>query len=124
MTYGSGNIHAHVAVKRKNTDGWATRLVAGKANFSNSYFLVFAGGLLVSLALIIGYLTPLMSAIAGAFSIANFLFFHQAHAHIFALTILDASALALLGPGAYSLDSRLYGRSVTVVPPRRDSGEL
>jgi len=102
----------------------ALTLVASTVHHSASYFLLFAGGLLVSLALIVGYLTPLASAIAGAFSIANLLFFHQADALIIALTILDAAALALLGPGAYSLDSRLYGRSVTVVAPRRDSGEL
>jgi hypothetical protein len=30
---------------------------------------------------------------------------------------IDALALALLGPGAYSLDSRRYGRRVVVLPP-------
>jgi len=102
----------------------ALTLVASTVHHSDSYFLIFAGGLLVSLALIIGYLTPLMSAIAGAFSVANGLFAHQVDALVFALAILDAAALAILGPGAYSLDSRLYGRSVTVVPPRRDSSDL
>jgi hypothetical protein len=102
----------------------ALTLVASTVHHSGSYFLLFAGGLLVALALIIGYLTPLMSAIAGVFTIVNLLFFHQADVLIYVLTILDAVALALLGPGAYSLDSRLYGRSVTVVPPRKDSSNL
>jgi hypothetical protein len=30
---------------------------------------------------------------------------------------LDALALALLGPGAYSLDSRRFGRRLVVLPP-------
>jgi hypothetical protein len=99
-------------------------LVASTVRHSGSYFLLFAAGLLVSLALIIGYLTPLTSVFAGALTVANGLLVHQVDALIFALAILDATALALLGPGAYSLDSRLYGRSVTVVPPRRDSSDL
>lgn len=31
---------------------------------------------------------------------------------------LDALALLLLGPGAYSIDSRRFGRQVVVLPPR------
>jgi hypothetical protein len=102
----------------------ALTLVATTVHHSGLYSLVFAVGLLISLSLIVGFLTPLMSVIAGAFSVASGLLVHQVDALIFALAILDAAALALLGPGAYSLDSRLYGRSVTVVPPRKDSSDL
>ena len=102
----------------------ASTLVASTLHNSGLYSLLFVAGLLISLALVVGYLTPLLSVIAGAFSVANVFFGHQTDALILTLTILDAAALAFLGPGAYSLDSRLYGRSVTVVPPRRDSGEL
>jgi len=102
----------------------ALTLVATTVHHSGLYSLISAGGLLISLSLIVGFLTPLMSVIAGAFSVASGLLVHQVDALIFALAILDATALALLGPGAYSLDSRLYGRSVTVVPPRKDSSDL
>jgi uncharacterized membrane protein YphA (DoxX/SURF4 family) len=33
------------------------------------------------------------------------------------LFAIDALALALLGPGAYSLDSRRFGRRLVVLPP-------
>jgi hypothetical protein len=34
-----------------------------------------------------------------------------------AIALLDALALALLGPGAYSIDAYLFGRRVIVLPP-------
>ena len=36
---------------------------------------------------------------------------------LFALHALDAAALALLGPGAYSVDARLYGRRIIRFDP-------
>jgi hypothetical protein len=34
--------------------------------------------------------------------------------------VLDATAMMFLGPGAYSLDARLFGRKRIVLPPRDD----
>jgi hypothetical protein len=34
------------------------------------------------------------------------------------IVLVDALVLALLGPGAYSLDSYLFGRRMVVLPPR------
>jgi hypothetical protein len=39
-----------------------------------------------------------------------------------AFAVADVIALILLGPGAYSIDARLFGRPV-VVPTARDGGE-
>jgi hypothetical protein len=36
------------------------------------------------------------------------------------ITIIDAAALALLGPGAYSLDALRFGRRVVLAESRRD----
>lgn len=36
---------------------------------------------------------------------------------LFALHALDAAALCLLGPGAYSIDARLYGRRIIRFDP-------
>jgi hypothetical protein len=35
--------------------------------------------------------------------------------------VLNSIALALLGPGAYSLDARLFGLKVMVMSPRKDA---
>ena len=35
------------------------------------------------------------------------------------LACLNAVILALLGPGGYSLDSRIFGRRLLHIPPRR-----
>jgi hypothetical protein len=37
---------------------------------------------------------------------------------VHAVAILDALALALLGPGAYSVDAYRFGRRIVVPPPK------
>ena len=57
---------------------------------------------------------------AAAFAVANVLTGPHTGDFFYVFPFLDAVVLALLGPGAYSLDARLFGRSVTVMPPRRN----
>ncbi len=83
--------------------------------------LLFATVLLGSISLIIGFLTPYLSVIAAAFAVANVLTGPHAGDYFYIFPLFDALVLALLGPGAYSLDARMFGRSVTVMPPRRDT---
>ena len=75
--------------------------------------------ILISLVVSVGYLTP----IAAASALACHAFIWLAGgadlgaavtAVVFAL---NALALALLGPGAYSLDARRFGRRLVVLPP-------
>lgn len=73
--------------------------------------------ILLSIALFAGYMTPIAAAIC--------LFFHaliwcRLGVGSMALAIimcLDLIALALLGPGGYSVDAFRFGRRVIVVPP-------
>ena len=41
-----------------------------------------------------------------------------------ALVLVMSVTVTLLGPGAYSVDARLFGRRVTVVPPRKEPDRL
>lgn len=81
--------------------------------------LVFAGGA----GLLIGFLTPVAGAVVAAGS-AGFALsaapspaasvFDDALATFF--VIMMAAAIVLLGPGAFSLDSYLFGRREIIIP--------
>ena len=75
--------------------------------------------ILISLVLSVGYLTPLAAATALLFhALLGFgLGAGLDGAAIAIVFSLDALALALLGPGAYSVDARRYGRRLVVLTP-------
>ena len=89
-------------------------------NFSSPalYWLVVSLIGLISLAILVGFLTPILATLACLASVAN-LFFADPNL-VYILRILTSAALVLLGPGAYSIDARLFGLRVTVLPPRKD----
>jgi hypothetical protein len=76
---------------------------------------------LVSVSLSVGFLTPLLSIIAGVAVIANLLIDFNLGNFICLFSIVNAAALALLGPGAYSVDARLFGRRVIVIHSHKDT---
>lgn len=75
-------------------------------------------------ALAAGFLTPLAGLLVGlCFLGIAFSWFpgpswglHEARLVAFGI-IVTAAAIALLGPGAFSLDGRLFGRREIVIPP-------
>jgi len=87
---------------------------------------------LISLAsgalLLVGLVTPIAAAVAGleAIGVSTSLLpsctspqFNSGISLIFAATIL--MAIILLGPGAFSLDARLFGRREIIIPRRSNS---
>ena len=79
-------------------------------------------------SLVVGFLTPGTAVLVGAATLlldtagspaANASFEINRVAAL--LIFVDATALALLGPGAHSLDARLFGRREIIIPddPRR-----
>jgi len=70
-----------------------------------------------SLLLCLGLLTPVVSITACAAELTALFITRHADARFIALSSLNAAVIALLGPGAYSLDARLFGRREIVFPP-------
>ena len=100
----------------------AAILVMDAAKCSGASFILLLCALvaLMSVSLSIGFLTPYLSVVACAAAIVNLLISSNSGNLFHVFPVINAAALTLLGPGAYSLDARLFGRRVTVVAPRRD----
>jgi hypothetical protein len=96
--------------------------ITHRFSFSSTalYWLVVTLIGLVSFGLVVGFLTPILCVIACTAGIANLFFADHAIDPVYVLRILTSAALFFLGPGAYSVDARLFGLRVTVVPPRKD----
>jgi uncharacterized membrane protein YphA (DoxX/SURF4 family) len=79
-------------------------------------------------SLLIGYLTPVTGVLAGLTSISSVLsWFPAPNSNLFdtglatALATTIAVAIVCLGPGAFSLDARLFGRREIVIPSSSSS---
>lgn len=91
-------------------------------NFSSNalhWFMVLLIAV-ISLGLLLGFLTLILTMVACVAAVANLFLADQPFDVVHLLRILTSAALFFLGPGAYSIDARLFGLRVTVVPPRKD----
>lgn len=78
---------------------------------------VQCAAILVAMSLFAGYLTPIVAVIALLFHALIWSGLGVSSAALAVVVSLDLMALALVGPGAYSLDAHLFGRRVVVLPP-------
>ena len=90
-----------------------------RSNFPSLHWLLISLIGLISIGLLLGFLTPILSVIACLAGGANLLLAGATIDVVYILRILLSAALFFLGPGAYSVDARLFGLRVTVVPPRK-----
>jgi len=78
---------------------------------------VMGAAIVLSVILCAGYLTPVASVAALVFHAIVWAGVGAESIAAAAITSFDALALALLGPGGYSIDSFRFGRRVVLLPP-------
>ncbi len=75
--------------------------------------------LLPAMLLMLGFLTPYASAISCLTQSGVVILSGGHNRFHLLLSILNSGVVALLGPGAYSIDAHIFGRRLLTVPPRR-----
>jgi len=75
-----------------------------------------------SLLLVLGLLTPLAAAVALLPAVSSWLTHAPVPLLAGVVALTAPVAQMLLGPGAWSIDARLFGRRVLVAPRDRDRG--
>lgn len=99
------------AIYLYHAGGWTFELLFSCA-------VLLAGGF----CLLIGFLTPLVAALIGIAVLVNAVSLPLRGGYLFnnklatAEIIVMAVAIGLLGPGAFSVDARLFGRREIVIP--------
>ena len=76
--------------------------------------------LLLAIAVIVGFVTPIVAFIAMAIQFRGPWDLGVSSTGFITISILNALALMLLGPGAYSLDALRFGRRVVDLPSGGD----
>ena len=89
--------------------------------FWNLSFVPMVEGIvaLMSVCLLLGLLTPYCATISCFLELALIGMTQLSGGFHLSMSALTGAAAAILGPGAYSLDARIFGRRVITIPPGR-----
>jgi putative oxidoreductase len=80
--------------------------------------IVYLFDVVIGLLFLVGIYTPIVVAVLAVVSIWR-AFLHPANPWTCILLAAVAAGLALLGPGAWSVDARLFGRREIELPDRK-----
>jgi len=87
-------------------------------------WLAGAAGLIAGFLLLVGFLTPLAGMLTGLCALAiGFSLIPNCTKTLFPslvpaiLALTNLLAIMMLGPGAFSVDARLFGRREIIIPP-------
>jgi uncharacterized membrane protein YphA (DoxX/SURF4 family) len=124
---GTGLIFLRLAIAL-NTMSSGVGALVGSSSQAISSWAVGSLAIAVGAAIFVGFLTPVASAAAAVgyliMGVSSFLMTEANH-HISTLGAFNlaaiSAALVLLGPGAFSLDARLFGRREIIIPEVRRS---
>jgi len=88
-------------------------------------WFISSGAILLGLLLLAGMITPIAAAIVAVVgtisAVVSFFDVNGAFPELSHLSIiLAATSIILLGPGAFSVDARVFGRRRIVIPSRAD----
>ncbi len=75
----------------------------------------------IAISLCIGVFTPYSSILIIILGLLSSYWTSGKDSFHLAVSILNSGILALLGPGAYSVDARIFGRRLIRLPPRKRS---
>jgi hypothetical protein len=97
-----------------------TVVVDGSAQDTLATSNVFLAAVLVTAVfLCAGVLTPCFAVCAATIDLTALIVTDGTDAFHLVLGASEALILVVLGPGAYSVDARLFGRSLLEIPPRK-----